>query len=264
MQRPRYRIRFRKLDDLRLVGHHDLVRLWERLLRRADVKPAMSEGFHRRPRVNFPSALAVGIGGVDEVMELELCEERDPADLAAALERSAPPGLSIVNIEPMGDGTRFSQPSAAAYEMPLPPELATVVKARIEARRAAAATGGSENGGIAADSNGTNATVAESTDTGEQAEAAVPDSTAQSESPEPEPPVAERKARKPQSNDLRSIEPWPASIRSLDVVDGVLRMNLRLGEAGAVRPRDLLASLELAELENEGVQITRTRVELSP
>jgi len=241
MQRPRYRIRYRKLDDLRLVGHHDLSRLWERLLRRAEVKPAMSEGFHRRPRMNFPSALAVGIGGIDEVMELELSEERDPAELAAALERHAPAGLSIVQIEPMGDGTRFSQPAGAVYEMPLPADQVAGVKARIETRRAAAATG-----------------------TLEQAEVAVPVSSAESEPPDAVPPASERPARKPQSNDLRSIESWPASIRSLDVVDGVLRMDLRLGEAGAVRPRDLLAALELAELENQGTQITRTRVELSP
>jgi radical SAM-linked protein len=222
MPRPRYRIRFRKLDDLRLVGHHDLVRLWERLLRRADVKPAMSEGFHPRARVNFPSALAVGISGLDEVMELELSEERDPSDLAAALERHAPAGLSIAGIEPMGDGTRFSQPAAAGYEVPLPADQVAGVKARIEARRARGnACTSQENGGAA------------------------------SAAPAP-------------GLETQSLEPWPDSIRSLDVVDGVLRMHLRLGEAGAVRPRDLLAALELSDLETQGFQITRTRVELGP
>jgi hypothetical protein len=235
MPRPRYRIRYRKLDDLRLVGHHDLVRLWERLLRRADVKPAMSEGFHPRARVNFPSALAVGISGLDEVMELELSEERDPADLAAALERHAPAGLSIASIEPMGDAARFSQPAAAAYEVPLPADQADAVKARIEARRAAGDPVGNAVPGVPS--------------------VLVDVATADPGAAEPTQPHA---ARPPQN------EPWPESIRSLDVVDGVLRMHLRLGEAGAVRPRDLLASLELADLETQGFQITRTRVELSP
>jgi len=62
MTRTRVRIRYRKLDDLRWLGHQDLVRVWERLLRRADVRPAHREGFHKRPKMNFPSALAVGIG----------------------------------------------------------------------------------------------------------------------------------------------------------------------------------------------------------
>jgi hypothetical protein len=240
MQRPRYRIRYRKLDDLRLVGHQDLSRLWERLLRRAEVKPAMSEGFHRRPRVNFPSALAVGISGLDEVMELELSAECDPADLAEALRRQTPAGLSIVSVEPMGDGTRFSQPATATYEVPLPAHAVAGVKARIEARRAIAVRPGDEPSPTAA------ADVAVET---ESAEPGRPPATLPAESAAAEP---------------AGPEPWPASVRSLDVVDGVLRMHLRLGEAGALRPRDLLALLELAELESEGVQITRTRVELSP
>ena len=58
--RDRYRIRFGKTGLLRWIGHHDLQRLWERLLRRADLRLSMSQGFHPKPRINFPSALALG------------------------------------------------------------------------------------------------------------------------------------------------------------------------------------------------------------
>ena len=34
----------------------------------------MSEGFHPKPRMNFPSALALGIAGLDEVLEVDLAE----------------------------------------------------------------------------------------------------------------------------------------------------------------------------------------------
>ena len=40
-------------------------------------------------------------------------------------------------------------------------------------------------------------------------------------------------------------------------------MDLRLGEAGAVRPRDLLAVLGLADLETTGARLVRTRVEVA-
>jgi uncharacterized protein (DUF2344 family) len=273
MLRPRYRIRYRKLDDLRLVGHHDLARLWERLLRRAEVKPAMSEGFHRRPRMNFPSALAVGIGGLDEVIELELSEERDPADLAAALERHAPPGLSIARVDPMGDGTRFSQPAAATYEVPLPAEQVSAVKARIEkarieARRAAPFVENTFVENTFVENTSVENTSVENTsveNTPETAEAAVAAPPAPDEHAD-EPSARNEDTKEPfekSTAEKPTFETWPASIRSLDVVDGVLRMDLRLGEAGAVRPRDLLALLELTELESQGAQITRTRVELS-
>ena len=64
MVRTRLRIRFRKQGDLRLIGHHDLVHAWERLLRRAGLKLRMSQGFHQRPKLSFPSALSIGLFGI--------------------------------------------------------------------------------------------------------------------------------------------------------------------------------------------------------
>ena len=63
MVRQRMRIRFTKQGDLRWLSHRDLMRTWERLFRRAGVPLGMTEGFHPKPRMNFPSALAVGIAG---------------------------------------------------------------------------------------------------------------------------------------------------------------------------------------------------------
>ncbi len=60
---------------MRLIGHRDLARAIERTFRRAGLRLGMSQGFHPKPRMSFPSALAVGIAGVDEVMEVEWAEE---------------------------------------------------------------------------------------------------------------------------------------------------------------------------------------------
>lgn len=72
MVRRRVRIRFLKSGMLRYLGHRDFVRAIERLLRRAGIVPAMTEGFHPKPKMSFPLALAVGIEGWDEILELEL------------------------------------------------------------------------------------------------------------------------------------------------------------------------------------------------
>ena len=50
------------------------MRSLERLFRRAGLSLGMSEGYRPKPRMNFPLALAVGIEGRREVMELELNE----------------------------------------------------------------------------------------------------------------------------------------------------------------------------------------------
>ena len=49
--RDKIRIRFRKGGDLRLLSHHDLMRSFERMLRRAALPLRNSQGFHPKPRL---------------------------------------------------------------------------------------------------------------------------------------------------------------------------------------------------------------------
>ena len=87
---PRYcrvRLRFRKGGDLRLVSHHDLMRCFERMLRRADLPVHATEGFNPRPRMVFALSLALGIVGCEEVVELELDAEVPPEEVRDRLAR---------------------------------------------------------------------------------------------------------------------------------------------------------------------------------
>jgi len=97
--RDRYRIRFAKTGLLRWIGHRDLQRLWERVLRRAGVQLSMSQGFHPKPRINFPSALALGVEGIDEVIEVELAQSITPDELRQRLIDDNQPGLTIGCVE---------------------------------------------------------------------------------------------------------------------------------------------------------------------
>src|SRR5262245_17008747 len=93
------RIRFRKGGDLRLVSHHDLMRAFERMLRRAALPFRSTSGFHPKPRLVFALSLPLGIVGCDEVAELELTEPVDPADIHARLAQQAPAGLEILSVD---------------------------------------------------------------------------------------------------------------------------------------------------------------------
>ena len=120
MVRQRIRIRFCKQGDLRQIGHRDLMRCFERLLRRAGVTLRMSQGFHPKPRMTFPSALAVGIEGIDEVMELELAESRTAEQLLCRLVPSAPPGLAIKSVEVLPEGCKKARVRGVSYRVPIP------------------------------------------------------------------------------------------------------------------------------------------------
>ncbi len=121
MVRQRARIRFQKRGDLRLIGHRDLGRCMERLFRRAGLRLGMSQGFHPRPRISFPSALAVGIEGLDEVMEVELAEAYPPDEIHRRLASQAIPGVAFRSVEILPPGARKAQLSAATYEVEVPP-----------------------------------------------------------------------------------------------------------------------------------------------
>ncbi|MBN1588332.1 MAG: DUF2344 domain-containing protein [Pirellulales bacterium] len=97
--RQRVRIRFCKQGDLRLIGHRDLVRAMERLFRRAELPLGMSQGFHPKPRMSFPAALAVGIEGLDEVMEIELTQQVTAEALLRQLTAWSIPGLDFHHVE---------------------------------------------------------------------------------------------------------------------------------------------------------------------
>ncbi|MHB1034105.1 MAG: TIGR03936 family radical SAM-associated protein [Pirellulales bacterium] len=136
MVRQRVRLRFRKEEDLRLIGHRDLVRTLERLFRRAELRLSMSEGFHPKPRMSFPSALAVGIAGTDEVMELELVEMASSGDLLAALAPHAVPGLSFTAAEILPPAAKKAQVDRVAFELPVPAERCARAAERIAELRA--------------------------------------------------------------------------------------------------------------------------------
>jgi len=131
MVRQRVRIRFCKQGDLRLVGHRDLARSMERLFRRAGLRLGMSQGFHPKPRMSFPSALGLGIEGLDEVMELELAESYTAGELLERLAEHAPPGLTFRSVALLPPGTRKAAVKSARYQVSIPAERRADVSDRM-------------------------------------------------------------------------------------------------------------------------------------
>src|SRR6056297_635237 len=105
MMRVRYRVRFAKVGLLRWISHRDLAMLWERLARRVELPLSMTEGFHPKPRIAFPSALALGVESLDEVVELELTEALTAASLLDRLRGDNQPGLVIRSVQRLPPST---------------------------------------------------------------------------------------------------------------------------------------------------------------
>ena len=93
------RICYAKTAAGRYLSHLDLARTMERSLRRAGVPLAFSEGFNPHPKLSFGPALAVGITGDREYVDIELRRRVNSQILGQKLQEALPPALALVALE---------------------------------------------------------------------------------------------------------------------------------------------------------------------
>lgn len=116
-----YRVRFSKTGKLRFLSHHDLMRLFERAMRRSGLPLRMTEGFNPHPILSFPTALGLGIESLDEVMEFELTAWTAPVKIEAELGSQLPEGVKLKSVEPFARRDR-SAVEFVEYEATFPAE----------------------------------------------------------------------------------------------------------------------------------------------
>ncbi|RMF42558.1 MAG: DUF2344 domain-containing protein [Planctomycetota bacterium] len=130
--RTRLRIRFTKQGDLRWIGHKDLARVWERLLRRAGLRLAFTEGFHPKPKISFPSALALGIEALDELVELEIEGRFELDAVRRSIEGQLPDGMQLTAIESLEPGQGKAKVAGASYRVRLPADAVDAVARQVQ------------------------------------------------------------------------------------------------------------------------------------
>jgi radical SAM-linked protein len=119
----RIRVTFSKTGSLRYIGHLDLHQIWERTARRAGLPLAYTQGFHPGPKIQIAAALPLGFLGRMELIDMWLNElgADEPRPYKDMLQNAAPPGLTILNIEPVEERAPALQTQvvAAEYEVNL-------------------------------------------------------------------------------------------------------------------------------------------------
>jgi radical SAM-linked protein len=89
----RVRITFSKLDSMRFIGHLDLAKTWERVLRRARVPLVYSQGFNPQPKMQLASALSLGISSECELLDIWVNQEISLDEFCEQLNAVSPAGL---------------------------------------------------------------------------------------------------------------------------------------------------------------------------
>jgi len=101
LNRQRLRVTFTRDVTLKYIGHLDIAKAWQRILRRADWPLAYSEGFNPQPKITLAAALPVGCTSDHEVMDVVLSPALAIDVARAQLARALPPGIQLRSIEPV-------------------------------------------------------------------------------------------------------------------------------------------------------------------
>jgi radical SAM family uncharacterized protein/radical SAM-linked protein len=95
----RLRVWFGKQGNMALVSHLDLIRLFDRVMRRAALPVAFTGGFHPMPRISVATALALGATSSGEIADFELTVPVDIDTFREQLVREMPTDIPIYNVE---------------------------------------------------------------------------------------------------------------------------------------------------------------------
>ncbi|MCC3573835.1 MAG: TIGR03960 family B12-binding radical SAM protein [Microcoleus sp. PH2017_40_RAT_O_B] len=98
-RKQRFRVWFGKVGDMALVGHLDLLRLFDRVVRRADLPISFTGGFHPNPRISVANALPLGVTSTGEIADFELTESIDLEIFRAKLAATLPENIPIYKVE---------------------------------------------------------------------------------------------------------------------------------------------------------------------
>lgn len=113
------RVKFRKYGPIRFIGHLDVMRFFQKAIRRAELDIAYSGGFSPHQIMSFAAPLGVGLESNGEYMDIELNTVTTSADMVERLNKVSAPGIEIVSMKelPEGAGNAMASVAAAGYTL---------------------------------------------------------------------------------------------------------------------------------------------------
>lgn len=111
------RIKFSKEGPVRFIGHLDIMRYFQKAIRRAGIDIAYSTGFSPHQIMSFASPLSVGHESCGEYFDVELNSITDTEDIKTRLNRTMAEGIQILQVAVLDEteGNAMASVAAADY-----------------------------------------------------------------------------------------------------------------------------------------------------
>jgi len=90
------RLKFRKYGAMRFIGHLDVMRYFQKLIRRSGIDVAYSEGFHPHQIMSFANPLGVGMMSEGEYVDITLNSAVSSDDIVRRLNEQNVEGFEIM------------------------------------------------------------------------------------------------------------------------------------------------------------------------
>ncbi len=115
----RIRLEYVKSKEATWISHLDLMKVFERALKRADINVKHSEGFNPRPEIVFAHPLSVGIESNCELCEILLNEFYEEPVIVKMLNMVLPSGIAVLSAKyiDLKAKSLMSQVFCADYEI---------------------------------------------------------------------------------------------------------------------------------------------------
>ena len=97
------RIKFRKYGVMKFIGHLDIMRYFQKAMRRAEIPIAFTGGYSPHMVMSFANPLGVGLTSDGEYFDIELSESVDFAQAVRRLNEVMVEGMEIVNMIEISD-----------------------------------------------------------------------------------------------------------------------------------------------------------------
>lgn len=113
------RIKFAKRGVLKFVGHLDIMRYFQKLIRRAGIDIAYSEGFNPHQKMSFAQPLGVGMLSEGEYVDIEVVTTLSSEDALKALNNASVDGISIISYKLLSEnsGNAMASVKGAKYKI---------------------------------------------------------------------------------------------------------------------------------------------------
>ena len=110
------RIKFGKYGVMKYIGHLDVMRYFQKLIRRADIPIAYSTGMSPHQIMSFAMPLSIGLESDAEYVDIEITEEIPSAEAVKRMNDQGVDGITILSFKHLPDNALNAMASIFAAD----------------------------------------------------------------------------------------------------------------------------------------------------